>query len=116
MDERLKAALDVANHMVTYNNQRELIKQEFKENCLYHEDGHRFVIDRELINFLSTLTQLGHDTDVVILDDFENPFMIENVKEFLDKIFMIYIEETNSYYHKYALLKSTRSISKIMEI
>jgi hypothetical protein len=116
MDERLKSALDVANLMVTYNNQKELIKQEFKEDCLYHESGHRFVVNRELINFLSTLLQMGHEQDMVILDDFENPFMIDDVKSFLDKIFTIYAEATNRYHHRYILLKSNRSISKMMEL
>ena len=116
MDERLKKALDVANLMVTFNTQRDLLKQEFKEDCLYHESGHRFTVDRELINFLSTLSSLGHTEDVVILDDFENPFMIDDVKEFLNKIFTLYIEATNSYYHKYIDLKSKRSISKLMDI
>lgn len=116
MDERLKKALDVANLMVTYNSQRELIKQEFYESCLYHEEGHRFTINRELINFLTTLINMGHNEEIVILDDFENPFMIPNLKDFLDKVFTIYIEATNTYYHKFIDLKSKRSVSKLMEI
>lgn len=116
MDDRLKKALDVANLMVTFGTQRDLLKQEFKEDCLYHEKGHRFTVNRELINFLSTLDRLGHQEDIVILDDFENPFMIEDVKSFLDKIFSLYIEATNSYYHKYIDLKSKRSIAKVMDI
>ena len=116
MDERLKKALDVANLMVTFNSQRDLIKQEFKENCFYHEEGHRFTIDRELINFLSTIEHRGYLEDFVITDDFENPYMIPDVKEFLDKILNQYIESANNYYHKFVKLKSTRSIEKIMEI
>lgn len=116
MDDRLKKALDVANLMVTFSTQRDLLKQEYKENCLYHEAGHRFTVNRELINFLSTLVTLGHMEDVVILDDFENPFMIEDVKAFLDKIFSIYVEGTNEYYHKYIDLKKKRSIAKVMDV
>lgn len=116
MDERLKSALEFANLMVTYNTQRELIKQEFNENCLYHENGHRFTVNRELINFLSTLINMEHLEDIVILDDFENPYMISNVKEFLEKVFTIYIESSNSYYHKYIQIKSNRNISKLMDI
>jgi len=116
MDDRLKKALDVANLMVTFGTQRDLLKQEFKENCLYHESGHRFTVNRELINFLSTLVTLGHSEDIVILDDFENPFMISDVKLFLDNIFSIYVEATNSYYHQYIEIKSKRSIAKIMDI
>lgn len=116
MDDRLKKALDVANLMVTFGTQRDLLKQEFKENCLHHEAGHRFTVNRELINFLSTLVTLGYLEDIVILDDFENPFMITDVKEFLDKIFALYIESTNEYYHKYIELKSKRTIAKVMDI
>jgi hypothetical protein len=116
MDERLKNALDVANLMVAYNNQRELLKEEYREGCLYHENGHRFTIDRELINFLTSLIQMGNTEDVVILDDFENPYMISDVKSFHKNIFYIYMENTNKYYHRYLLLKKDRSISKIMGI
>lgn len=116
MDERLQKALDVANLMVTFNTQRDLLKQEFKEDCLYHESGHRFTVNRELINFLSTLVTLGHTEDIVVLDDFDNPFMIDDTKDFLDKIFSTYIKATNSYYHKYIELKSKRSIAKVMDI
>lgn len=116
MDDRLKKALDIANQMVTFSTQRDLIKQEFKEDCLFHIDGHRFTVNRELINFLSTLSTMGYLEDIVILDDFENPFMITDVKDFLDKIFTLYIEATNGYYHRYIDLKSKRSITKIMEI
>jgi hypothetical protein len=116
MDDRLKNALDVANLMVAYNNQRDLLKEEYKEGCLYHENGHRFTIDRELINFLTSLIHIGNTEDVVILDDFENPYMIGDVKTFHEKIFDIYIETTNRYYHNYILLKKDRSISKIMGI
>jgi hypothetical protein len=116
MDDRLKNALDVANLMVAFNNQRELLKEEYREGCLYHEDGHRFTIDRELINFLISLIQIGSTEDVVILDDFESPYMISDVKSFHEKIFNIYVEATNRYYHKYILLKKDRSISKMMDV
>lgn len=116
MDDRLKKALEVANLMVTFNTQRDLLRQEFKEDCLFHDRGHRFTVNRELINFLSTLTTLGYNEDVVILDDFENPYMIEDTKEFLDKIFNLYIESTNRYYHRYTELKSKRTISKVIDI
>jgi hypothetical protein len=116
MDERLKAALDSANFMITFNNQRELIKQTFKENCLYHENGRRFTVNRELINFLSTLISRGVEEDVVILDDMEIPYMVSDLNEFLDKIFDIYVESTNQYYHDYTDIVSKRSVDKIVEV
>ena len=116
MDDRLKSALDIANRMVTFNTQKELIKQEYKESCLYHEEGHQFTINRELINFLTSLIQMGHDEDVVIIDDFENPYMISDVVEFRSNIFNIYAEKSNEYYHKYVELKKNRSVLTMIGI
>jgi hypothetical protein len=116
MDDRLKSALDVANRMVTFNTQKELIKQEYKENCLYHENGHQFTIGQELINFLTSLIQMGHDEDVVIIDDFENPYMISDVERFRNNIFSIYAEKSNEYYHKYVELKKNRSVLKMIGV
>lgn len=110
MDDRLKSALDIANRMVTFNTQKELIKQEYKESCLYHEEGHQFTINRDLINFLTSLIQMGYDEDVIIIDDFENPYMILNVEEFRSNVFAIYVEKTNEYYYKYVKLKKNRSV------
>jgi hypothetical protein len=116
MDDRLKSALDVANRMVTFNTQKELIKQEYNESCLYHENGHQFTIDRELINFLTSLIQMGYTEDVVVIDDFENPYMIANVEEFRSNIFSIYTEKSNDYYHKYIELKKNRSVLTMIGI
>lgn len=110
MDDRLKSALDVANRMVTFNTQKELMRQEYKESCLYHENGHQFTINRELINFLTSLIQMGHTENIVVIDDFENPYMIVNAEEFRSNIFNIYAEKSNDYYHKYIELKKNRSV------
>jgi len=116
MDDRLKSALDVANRMVTFNTQKELIKQEYKEGCLYHENGHQFSINRELINFLTSLIQMGYTEDIVVIDDFENPYMISNIEEFRSSVFDIYTEKSNEYYHKYLELKKTRSVLTMIGI
>jgi hypothetical protein len=116
MDDRLKSALDVANRMVTFNTQKELIKQEYKESCLYHENGHRFTINRELINFLTSLIQMECTENIVIIDDFENPYMIADIKDFRSAIFEIYAEKSNEYYHKYIELKKNRSVLKMIGI
>jgi hypothetical protein len=116
MDDRLKSALDVANRMVTFNTQKELIKQEYKEGCLYHENGHQFTVNRELINFLTSLIHLEQNEDIVIMDDFENPYMISNVEAFRSNICSIYFESSNAYYHKYIELKKNRSVLTMIGI
>jgi hypothetical protein len=116
MDERLRSALDVANTMVTFNTQKRLIKQKYLENLVYHIDGYSFNIDKEFVNFLNTLVQLEALTDVIVLDNFDNPYMIPDVKSFRDNILQIYFEKTNQYYHEYIKLKKNRSISKMVGI
>lgn len=116
MDERLQNALKAANYMTAFNTQRQMIKQEYIDSCTYHQSGHRFTINRELINFLSILISMNHTSDIVILDDFENPYMIDDVVAFRDNIFSIYVESSNRYYHDYSKLKSSRSLEKILEI
>ena len=116
MDDRLKSALDVANRMVTFNTQKELIKQEYKESCLFHENGHQFTINKELINFLTSLIQMGYVEDVVIIDDFENPYMISFVEDFRSAVFDIYTEKSNEYYHRYIELKKNRSVLTMIGI
>jgi hypothetical protein len=115
MDERLKKALDSANFMLTFNNQKELIKQTFKESCLYHENGHRFTVDRELISFLSIALSKGIKNDFVILDDMDNPYKIFDVEIFSDNIFKLYTENTSRYIADYSKLKSTRSLSNMVD-
>lgn len=116
MDDRLRDALKAANYMTAFNTQRQIIKQEYVDSCTYHRDGHRFSINKELINFLSTLISMNHCQDIVILDDFENPFMIVDVVEFRNTIFNIYVESSNRYYHEYIKLRSSRSLEKILDI
>lgn len=116
MDERLRSALDVANLMTTFNLQKELIKQKYLSELTYYIDGYSFKIDRELVNFLNTLVQVGADSDIVILDSFENPYMIDDVKSFRDQILEIYFENTNRYYYDYIKLKKDRSITKMVDI
>lgn len=116
MDERLQNALKAANYMTVFNTQRQIIKQEYIDSCTYHYLGHRFTVNRELINFLSTLISMNHTSDIVVLDDFENPCLIDKVIEFRDNILSIYVESTNRYYHDYSKLKSNRSLEKILEV
>jgi hypothetical protein len=92
------------------NTQKELMRQEYRESCLYHENGHQFTINRELINFLTSLIQMGHTENIVVIDDFENPYMIIDAEEFRSNIFNIYAEKSNEYYHKYVELKKNRSV------
>ena len=49
MDEALEKALDFSNYMVTFNNQKRIIREEFLEGLLIYQHGGMFTITKELI-------------------------------------------------------------------
>jgi hypothetical protein len=113
MDERLVKALDVANYMVTFNNQRELLKHEYKENLIYHHNGFKFTVTLELINFIYVINSMEIE-EIVLIDDNQNPCSIDNVSVFKDNIFDVYFRATNLYYENFNKLKKQRSITKLI--
>lgn len=113
MDERLAKALDVANYMITFNNQRDILKQEYKENLIYHYNGFKFTVTLELINFIYIVDsmELGQ---IILIDDNQNPCAIEDISTFKNDIFDVYFRATNSYNEKFIKLKKQRSITKLI--
>jgi hypothetical protein len=112
MDERLEKALNVANFMATFNNQRELIKQEYKEHLIYHYNGYRFTVSLELMNFIN-LNVLSGINQIILIDDNENPCIIEDIENFSDDINDVYYQATNQYHQKFNELKKQRSVFKL---
>lgn len=112
MDERLEKALQVANFTLTFNNQKELIKQQFKIDIEYHENGHRFVADLELINFLSTLVNLEIN-QTVLIDENGNPYQVSDVAELRKKLLNNYFQASNKFYTDFNELKKKRTVNKL---
>jgi hypothetical protein len=112
MDERLEKALNAANFMATFNNQREILKQEYEEKLLYHYNGFRFTVNKELINFIFNVSNLEID-EIVLIDDNSNPCLVEKTKKFKEDIFDIYFKASNEYYQKFLELKKKRSVFKL---
>ena len=59
MDERLEKALDMSNYMVTLNNQKRLLKEQYKENLIYYFNGGQFTVTQDLISFCQCLLFYG---------------------------------------------------------
>jgi len=107
MDERLEKALDFSNYMVTLNNQRRLIHEQFLENCVHYLNGGKFSVTRELINFCHMLVSTGQE-DVVLIDDNNSPVKVDNIEDFLSEILDIYFTNSNEYLEKFSSLKKKR--------
>ena len=92
MDERIEKAFGVTNYMATLSNQRRIISEEFNQALIYYQNGGTFKITPELIVFVKTTLDLGHDSDVPFVDVNGYPILVNNVQEFYDKIVETYLK------------------------
>jgi len=114
MDERLSKALEFSNYSVTINNQKRILKEQFVDGCLYFIQGSRFLITKELINYVAFLVDRGNTSDIVLIDDNDIPVMIEDLEKFLDDILDQYFLVANEYHENYIQLSKRRSIEKLI--
>jgi len=114
MDERLSKALEFGNYMVTLNNQKRLLKEKFLDQSVYFVDGHKFTINQELISWCKTLIDLNNQHGVVIIDDHNQPYRVEDLEVFIKEILDIYTNNLNSYHTEYQKIKSKRSVKDII--
>ena len=115
MDERLKKALELSNLVETTQNLKRLSQEKFKERTVYYKNGVRFTINRELISFCKTISELNQQS-FVLIDDDGDPVLIDNIIEFLKDITAIYIESSNSYIAEVTKINQQRSVSGAADI
>ena len=113
MDEKLSKALDFANYTRTFEDQKRLLKEKFLDSMIYFANGGQFTVDQNLITFVNLL--LERNESAIIIDDNQNPILIENLSEFSTNILDLYFQSTNNYYNSLHNLKSRRSIEKLVE-
>ena len=115
MDERLEKALDFSNFMVTLNNQRRIIREQYLENCVHYLNGGKFSVTRELINFCHMLVSTDQE-HAVLIDDNDTPIKVENIEDFLSDILDIYFTSSNEYLDKYDKIKKNRSVEGLVNL
>lgn len=115
MDEKLKNALELSDLMVTINNSKRILKEQFNERLQYYYNGGKFIANQDLINFSKTLVDLDQDS-AVILDVDGEPVRIDNVKDFLINILEIYTEASNFYSNEFQKITKQRTVKGVLGI
>lgn len=115
MDERLQKALDHSNYMITLNNQKRLLKEQYQENLVYYFNGGQFTVTQQLISFCQSLVSMDQESTILI-DDNDLPIAVDNISTFTKEILTKYFESSNSYLNKYNNLKKNRSVESIMDL
>jgi hypothetical protein len=115
LDKALEKAFEISNYMATLASQKQIYKEEFYQNLIHYQNGGSFSVTRELINFVKTLIDLGHDTNTVVIDDNDIPIEIEDLKAFQEQLISVYYGAVNEYYSKYSLLKTKRTVDSLVD-
>jgi hypothetical protein len=116
MDEQLEQALQTANFMATLTNQRRIAFEEFQQNLIYYIKGSSFTITNDLLSFAKSLVDLGHTTNVVLIDNNNVPVAIEDLEDFHRSILNQYFTASKAYYAQYADIKSKRKVEDLIKL
>ena len=114
MDERLSKALEFSNYMVTLNNQKRILHEQYKQDLVYYYKGGQFSVTQELSSFCQSLVSL-EQTETVLVDDNTQPIQIESLEEFLFDIVNTYSDASNKYLTEYDNIKKNRSVEGLVE-
>lgn len=115
MDERLQKALDHSNYMITLNNQKRLLNEQYKENLVYFYNGGQFTVSQELVSFCQSLVNLNQD-ETILIDDNDLPIAVDNLKNFLSEVVTKYFEASNKYLLEYNKLKKNRTVESVVNL
>jgi hypothetical protein len=116
MQEQLKKALEFSQYKQTLSIQRKILKEKIEAVLTFGQSGGIFKIDRSLITFVQLLIDQGRTHGVVLLDQNENPILIDDLEKFKDDILDRYFTSTNEYYEQYQTLKKSRSVEKLLNV
>jgi hypothetical protein len=116
MDERLAQALNFSNYQQTLSIQRKVLKEKIEARLTFGYSSGIFKIDRTLITFVQMLIDQNRTQGVILLDENENPILIDDLEKFRDEILDRYFTSTNEYYEQYQTLKKSRSVEKLLEL
>ena len=116
MEDQFQKALDFANYKQTFSIQRKTLKEKASAKLTYGYAGGLFYIDRSLIAFVQMLIDAGRIDNVPIIDNNDNPVLIEDLTVFRDEIIDRYFAVTLEYYNSYSELKKNRSVEKIINL
>lgn len=115
MDERLSKALDFSNYMVTLNNQKRVIKEQYEQDLIFYYNGGQFTLTQEFISFCHTLISL-EQLDAILTDDNCIPIEVTDLANFSMDINNQYFEAIAKYHAEYKTLKTTRSVEGIVKV
>ena len=115
MDERLEKALEFSNFLETQNNQKSIFLKQYYDNLVYYASGNKISVTPELISFCQSMLSLEQE-EIVLLDDNNTPFEVENLKDFTRQILGVYTFASRKYVYDYNKIKKNRSVEGLTNL
>ena len=97
MDDKVAQALEQAKNSSLFTRQKQYLLAKFKSNTDVAENGGIFSVTAELIAYVKTMIELGHQS-IILLDINSNPVKITDSKQFLSKLIDRYSDAMNQYH------------------
>jgi hypothetical protein len=114
MDPRLENALTFANYNLTLEREKLQAKENFRIGRVIYRNKGQFTITVELLSYCKILIDSDNTEDVVLIDDNENPILIEDLTEFYQLILSQYSIVCNDYYERFSSLSKKRNVEDIV--
>lgn len=114
MDEKLKNALDFSNFVVTFNNQKNILFEEYQQDVIVYENGGEFNVSISLINFCKLLIN-DNINEFILLDNNNIPIYVD-INSFYTKILSIFKEANQKYYSSYKQLLKSRTTNSFLDV
>jgi hypothetical protein len=100
------------NYRITLLQQKKIIEQQFKDQCIISENGGLFFITTD---FLASINDIK-ETDQWVLDMNQTPIYIQNIANFYDRAYNVYYTALADFGKSFNQLKSQRSVESILEL
>lgn len=113
MDDKLKNALEFSNYLITFNEQKTILQENFKDNIVYYYNGSKFTITLELLSYCKACVDSNRNSEILV-DDNCIPCMID-VPPFYFSILKIYKNAKEKYFEEYSKLIKSRTVNTIVD-
>lgn len=112
MDQRLKDALEHADYVTTFNNQKRILQQKFQKESILYYQGHAFTASVELLAFA-----INQSEDYWVIDNNKIPVHITKVLDFYEKLKETYHNATQNYGNEYAkMLENKKTVEGLFGV
>ena len=100
------------NYRTALLQQKKIIEQQFKDQCIVSENSGLFLVTTE---FLTSLKNIKEESQWV-LDTNQTPIYIQNIANFYDRAYNVYYTALADFGKSFNQLKSQRSVESLLEI